>query len=83
MEWQPIETAPKDGTEFLARDATERDIARWDSGGVYGDDLGRHPFTHWAPLPDMPECSWPRSPSASVQRPVSASPASTPATRSS
>lgn len=50
-EWRDIETAPKDGTEFLARDGTERDVARWHNDHVCGEELGWHPFTHWMPLP--------------------------------
>lgn len=57
--WQPIETAPEDGTEVLVfrknflvqpigTDKMNR-YKRW----VYSDD--KHPPTHWMPLPAPPE----------------------------
>lgn len=39
--WQPIETAPRDGTV----------IDLWHHAGVMGDDS----FTHWMPQPEPPE----------------------------
>jgi len=62
MEWQPIETAPRDGTRILvlSRLADDRTwvygIAEW------RDDFGRHVvrglftvgWTHWLPLPPPP-----------------------------
>lgn len=58
--WQPIETAPKDGSLVLTwREHTTRPlITRWD--WVYGewenDDSGFHVhnITHWMPLPSAP-----------------------------
>lgn len=62
-DWQPIETAPKDGTAIILTDCRKRDwtqIAFWDSerpnGYVWArDDAStfwhRDMFTHWRPLP--------------------------------
>jgi hypothetical protein len=64
MNWQPIETAPKDGTRFLAPSIDGRTvtIGLWsDQWGGYWDDLtvghlnGQWHPTHWMPLPPPPE----------------------------
>src|SRR6266550_5689571 len=60
-DWQPIETAPRDGTMIL--------IGRWDRGlatiysdhwaedpGCWCDSSGSFLPTHWMPLPHPPEC---------------------------
>ena len=63
MTWQPIETAPTDGTEVLVYARGSYAVAFWsgkewrDMGdigwaGMYGDD-GNQP-THWMPLPEPP-----------------------------
>ena len=62
MEWQPIETAPKDGTEVLACRAGKkwRQVLgwQWGSGGYDGwyNSGGRsYNPTHWMPIPDLPD----------------------------
>lgn len=68
-QWQPIETAPKDGTPFVAGRFTgegknhdgRQQVDRWHSrsrGDSY-DGLGKFntqfwPATHWQPLPPAP-----------------------------
>lgn len=67
IEWQPIETAPKDGTEILAFDpvADKCDVCYmqrsriWStqSDGEYGpddDEFQATRATHWMPLPKPP-----------------------------
>ena len=62
-DWQPIETAPKDGTKILAWEFDDYTIAWWgvSTGGWYGwmfsDDWIRCYPTHWQPLPAPPESS--------------------------
>ena len=73
MDWQPIETAPKDGTWFLGwrNGYYEQDrvqVFRWheatlpqDSGWMNAPDNHEHGFdyepTHWMPLPEPPTSS--------------------------
>ena len=60
MKWQPIETAPKDGTVVLAFTASEGRRAMWPA--YYKEDSGdwtqvSGPFiqpTHWMPMPEPP-----------------------------
>ena len=65
-EWQPIETAPKDGTRVLASQSGHVFTARWAPGfaavypggggpGWYDEILDRRAQpTHWMPLPAPP-----------------------------
>ena len=70
MDWQPIDTAPKDGTSILvfipdavAPFGDQIDIVRYGSDGASGlawcharcvDGLESGNPTHWMPLPDAP-----------------------------
>lgn len=63
QQWQPIETAPKDGTAFLAvsQEHIKRDwlpdMVEWADGGwVYTDNFNEFLFTlsHWMPMPSLP-----------------------------
>lgn len=59
MEWQPIETAPKDGTRIL----TYRQGYVENMAVAWSYELGWHPVfgdiwpnpTHWMPLPSPPK----------------------------
>ena len=52
-EWQPIETAPTDGTQFLMYvPAYEYPIVTG-----WGQNVDLRP-THWQPLPDVPKGSY-------------------------
>lgn len=74
MEWQPIETAPKDGTEFLAwrrgmfancYRVPRDDCEMWCFGGQSAAVEYRPSIkpSHWMPLPPPPP--WPPAPTAS------------------
>lgn len=67
-EWQPIETAPKDGTRILAIVAGRHpdtgepfipDVVEWDGGRWFSenwwDDNALYSPTHWMPLPNPPK----------------------------
>jgi hypothetical protein len=64
-DWQPIETAPKDGTRILI--ASKEGVAsaswscciHWDPAGDWSDSdeyatPAGHEITHWMPLPEPP-----------------------------
>jgi hypothetical protein len=55
-EWQPIKTAPRDGTLILGIHATVGPfyfLADW-RNGQWHDDCGTVHLTHWMPLPPPP-----------------------------
>ncbi len=60
MDWQPIETAPRDGTYLLGYDGEPIVIIAYESGWEYGDNfiagnVNEKPRpTHWIPLPAPP-----------------------------
>lgn len=59
-EWQPIETAPKDGTEILATNGVWREVLMYD-GHYWCSHLDSEQYSHsfepahWQPLPAPPE----------------------------
>lgn len=66
-QWQPIETAPKDGTDILVADSGRQgvEMVSWKGGakkGGWHTEDGRASyttdfFTHWQPLPAPPKAS--------------------------
>lgn len=51
MNWQPIETAPKDGTVIdIWTETGFRITDVWWDGGTWTCGLPDHCVTHWAPL---------------------------------
>ena len=69
MEWQPIETAPKDGAEILITDGQTVAVVSWNEyaaelyDGIGWTDMGEMGWggmvgaepTHWMPLPAPPK----------------------------
>lgn len=62
--WQPIETAPKDGTRFLAvsRSGSQRvdwfDTSKqgtWNGRSQFWQERPKDRYTHWMPLPAAPK----------------------------
>jgi hypothetical protein len=61
MDWQPIETAPKDGTRVLLLLSNREIFSGWgtEREGFYryhadGSDIGWLNPTHWMPIPSAP-----------------------------
>lgn len=60
-EWQPIETAPTDGTPIWAVQGSRQFVAWWDYHPAddvefWRDEADSEPQpTHWMPLPAPPE----------------------------
>lgn len=64
--WQPIETAPKDGTAVLVYDGQDMTTVKWCSHwktwdliecGSFASDGWTSGLTHWMPLPPPPSAS--------------------------
>jgi hypothetical protein len=60
MQWQPIETAPKDGAYiFLCPwgDAPDAFVSFWLAGECRwaNCEFAEHGLTHWMPLPEPPK----------------------------
>ena len=58
MEWQPIKTAPKDGTDILAWDGNDQWVlfySQHGSGWTTGNPKVRHEPLYWMPLPAPPK----------------------------
>ena len=62
QDWQPIETAPRDGRRLLCyapatedRSAVVRNDYWWVVESVWAFMSRVHPYTHWRPLPTPPE----------------------------
>jgi len=60
--WQPIETAPRDGSDMLITNGREVVVAFFDEREEYrgfnwcaGDHFPTPWPTHWMPLPDLPQ----------------------------
>lgn len=67
-EWQPIETAPRDGTDILVvwnaggiqmvvgwdEDAEATINGRWAWATLDGPNYHENAFSHWMPLPEPP-----------------------------
>jgi len=63
-EWQPIETAPRDGKRFISTDDYNIEIIRWYNGTwvvrrcsdpFYDEEWDENTPTHWMPLPPAPK----------------------------
>ena len=54
--WQPIETAPKDGTTIIVYEPGLYQTAAWTGGGwTNASDSWLGDVTHWMPLPKPPK----------------------------
>lgn len=61
-DWQPIKTAPKDGSDILLWDGNAQAVAHWyDNGsedGIWIPGFGAERWpnpSHWMSLPEIPE----------------------------
>ena len=60
-DWQPIETAPRDGSQFLAWDGVCIENIKWRNGmwqtsWAHDEKYSMNGApTHWMPLPQPPE----------------------------
>ena len=70
FEWRPIESAPKDGSEFVAAYGHQgfvKQLVRWGKLYKRWESKGKPELgflenaTHWMPLPDPPIAAKPRS----------------------
>jgi len=56
MEWQPIETAPKDGTVIIVYAPDFFQTAAWTDGiWTNASESWLGDVTHWMPLPEPPK----------------------------
>jgi hypothetical protein len=57
MEWQPKETAPKDGRYFIAYDPSVGLLftMHYDDGFLTNNEAWSGRFTHWMPRPTYPD----------------------------
>lgn len=55
--WQPIETAPKDGTLFLCWVSAVR-YGETDEGQPHQHDVSQADFCNWRTQADIPDCGW-------------------------
>lgn len=57
QDWRPIETAPKDGSEFLCWVSAVR-YGETDEGQQYQQDVSQASFCNWRTQPGIPDCGW-------------------------
>lgn len=57
QDWQLIETAPKDGSEFLCWIWAVR-YGETDEGQQYQQDVSQASFCNWRTQADIPDCGW-------------------------